>query len=126
MGADTKCTYCQDQRGRCWKCPSALKPEILELQRRAQDYNAWVDGQNLLPPALRRTWVLPKPVPTRCPKNAPDVYKELHRAHKVVAIGISRAQRRISGWKTLRDVTKNTIMRLDPVVRNGGNHGYWW
>ncbi|KAF7950743.1 uncharacterized protein EAE97_002295 [Botrytis byssoidea] len=127
MKADAKCTYCRDQRGRCLKCPSALKPEILELQQRAQDYNTWVDGQNLLPPALRSTWVLPKKtVPAVCPRNAPDVYKELHRAQKVVTNGIRRAQKGVSGWKTMRDVMKNITIGLDPVVRNGDNRGYWW
>ncbi|TGO27674.1 hypothetical protein BPAE_0038g00200 [Botrytis paeoniae] len=126
MGADTKCTYCRAQRARCYKCPSALKPEILELQERAQDYNTWVDGQSLLPPAQHSTWVLPTTVPNVSPSNAPDVYKELLRAHKVVAIGIGRAQRGISGWRTMRNVTRNSIMRIDPVVRNGDNRGYWW
>ncbi|KAF7896021.1 hypothetical protein EAF00_006036 [Botryotinia globosa] len=124
--ADTKCTYCQCQRGRCLKCPSALKPEILALQQRAHDYNTWVDGQNLLPPALRSTWVLPKTVPAVCPSNAPDVYRELHRAQKVVTNGISRAQGRISGWKTMRKAMENMTIGLDPVVRNGDNRGYWW
>ncbi|KAF5867567.1 uncharacterized protein Bfra_010542 [Botrytis fragariae] len=121
MGADTKCTYCQAQRARCYKCPSALKPEILELQQRAQDYNTWVNGQSLLPPAQRSTWVLPTTVPAVSPSNAPDVYKELLRAHKVVAIGINRAQRGISGWKTMRNVTRNSIMRLDPVMDGYGH-----
>ncbi|KAF7912560.1 uncharacterized protein EAF01_001581 [Botrytis porri] len=126
MRSDTKCRYCQVQRARCYKCPSALKPEILELQQRAQDYNTWVDGQNLLPPAQRSTWVLPTTVPAACPSNAPDVYKELHRAQKVVVAGIKGAQKRISGWRTMRNVIRNSIMRLDPVVRNGDNRGYWW
>ncbi|KAM0128427.1 hypothetical protein ACHAP3_008278 [Botrytis cinerea] len=126
MEADTKCTYCQVQRARCYKCPSALKPEILELQQRAQDYNTWVDGQNLLSPALRSTWVLPTTVPAVSPANAPNAYKELLRAHKVVAIGINRAQRRISGWRGLREVQRNYLLRLDPAARNGGSHGYWW
>ncbi|TGO35454.1 hypothetical protein BHYA_0157g00060 [Botrytis hyacinthi] len=127
MKADAKCTYCRDQRGRCFKCPSALKPEILELQQRAQDYNTWVDGQNLLPPALSSTWVLPKKnVPAVCPSNAPDVYRELHRAQKVVTNGIRRAEKGISGWKTMRKGMRNIIIRLDPVVRNGDHRGYWW
>ncbi|KAF7931361.1 hypothetical protein BELL_0139g00010 [Botrytis elliptica] len=126
MNADTKCTYCQCQRARCYKCPSALKPEILELQQRARDYNTWVDGQNLLPPALRSTWVLPKKMPNPCPINAPDVYKELHRAQKVVEDGIPRAQKGISGWKTMRKGSQHEMMGLNPVVRNGDNRGYWW
>ncbi|TEY59419.1 hypothetical protein BOTCAL_0193g00210 [Botryotinia calthae] len=126
MGADTKCTYCRAQRARCLKCPSSLKPEIIELQQRARDYNTWVDGQNLLSPALRSTWVLPTTVPAVSPANAPDVYKELLRAHKVVATGNGRAQRRISGWRFMRHVQRNCLLRLDPVVRNGDNRGYWW
>ncbi|KAF7860716.1 hypothetical protein EAF04_008234 [Stromatinia cepivora] len=124
--ADTKCTYCHDQRARCYKCPSALQPEIWKLQQCADDYNTWQHCQDALPPALRSTWVLPANPAPKCPANAPKVYGDLHEAQAVVKLGILQAQRAIPGWNRMSEIQKNTLLKLDPVVRNGGDHGYWW
>ncbi|ESZ97071.1 hypothetical protein SBOR_2562 [Sclerotinia borealis F-4128] len=61
--ADTLCNYCHIQRGRCWKFPLALQPQILELQKRADEFHDWHWANSILPPARRSPWVLPADPP---------------------------------------------------------------
>ncbi|KAI9644824.1 hypothetical protein NHQ30_006851 [Ciborinia camelliae] len=127
--ANVLCTYCHDQRARCLKCPSSIRPQILELQQRADAFLDWQRANDALPPARRLPWVLPVNPPNEYenwPAYTPNAYKALHAAQREVSLAIDRAQRAIVGWGGMTTAQKNAHLRLDPVARNGGEQGYWW